>query len=38
MSAPAVAVMLAASAVDAMLKAKDYTEGSLYFQDQLGSR
>ena len=29
-SAPAGAVMLAASAVDAMLKAKDYTEGSLY--------
>jgi hypothetical protein len=29
-SAPAGAVMLTASAVDAMLKAKDYTEGSLY--------
>ncbi len=30
MSAPAGALMLAESAVDAMLKAKDYTEGSLY--------
>ena len=29
-SAPAGAVMLAASSVDAMLKAKNYTEGSLY--------
>lgn len=29
-SAPAGAVMLTASAVDAMLKAKNYTEGSLY--------
>jgi hypothetical protein len=30
MHAPAGAVMLAASAVDAMLKLKGYTEGSLY--------
>lgn len=30
MNAPAGAVMLAASAVDSMLKAKGYTEGSLY--------
>ena len=30
--APAGAIMLAASAVDAMLKAKDYKEGSLYFR------
>jgi hypothetical protein len=30
MNAPAGAVMLTASAVDAMLKAKGYTEGSLY--------
>ncbi len=30
LAAPAGAVMLAASAVDAMLKAKGYTEGTLY--------
>ncbi len=30
LAAPAGAVMLAASAVDAMLKAKGYTEGNLY--------
>ena len=30
LSAPAGAVMLAASSVDAMLKAKDYKEGTLY--------
>jgi len=36
--APAGAVMLAASAVDAMLKAKSYTEGSLYARIEKAAR
>jgi hypothetical protein len=35
--APAGAVMLAASSVDAMLKEKNYTEGSLYIFRQSGT-
>lgn len=37
-SAPAGAVMLTVSAVDAMLKAKNYTEGSLYSRIETASK